>query len=439
MNYEHGSYVQQNNDGGYRLVGHKKNSDMDKDVYLIKTDEYGLEQWSQTFGGDNLDDGFVVKQTNDGGYIITGGTESYVSNITGDHSNIYLIKTDENGETQWIESIGGEGRDVGYSIEQTSDQGYIITGQSNIDGSGTHDDVYLVKTDEYGQVQWEERFGWFGMDIGFSVQQTTDEGFIITGYTSVNESPDVYIIKTNEYGQELWSHVYDGLGYSNFGHQILQTNDGGYIVLGVDHVPGQNEDLMYLIKIDEDGLEEWSQVIYEMTFSGSGFLGGGGIQQTNDGGYILVGTTELEDGGNRDVVVVKTNEFGVKLWDQTFGGIENDYGQFIIQNQDGEYVFIGTTNSFDVLNSGIYLTKMVLPTLYNSVELTSCDSVQNIVNNNYIHQSGLFIDTLINQFGGDSITQNIIINESPENTLINGNINVTPSTRILSNNNDNRK
>jgi len=195
---EQGRSVQQTTDGGYIITGEEvETEDMPpyedySDVYLMKTDSSGIQQWSKRFGqGYYNDGGYSVQQTTDGGYIITGYTWSFGNGS----ADVYLIKTDGNGIEQWYQTFGGTDDDYGTSVQQTTDGGYIITG-----GAGSYPpDVYLIKTDGNGIEQWNQTFGGVSTDVGRSVQQTTDGGYIITGYTWSfgNGSADVYLIKTD--------------------------------------------------------------------------------------------------------------------------------------------------------------------------------------------------------------------------------------------------
>ena len=154
--------------------------------------------WTKTFGGNSNDIGYSVQQTTDGGYIITGYTSSS-GNI-----DIWLIKTDSNGDSLWTKTFGGSGDDLGQSVQQTTDGGYIITGYTTSFGNGYYD-VWLIKTDSNGDEEWNQTFGGGGSDSGHSVQQTTDGGYIITGYTDSfgNGGGDIWLIKTDSEGNTV--------------------------------------------------------------------------------------------------------------------------------------------------------------------------------------------------------------------------------------------
>jgi hypothetical protein len=351
--YDFGNSVQQTTDGGYIITGGTESfGNGNGDVYLVKTDENGDSLWTKTFGGTGSEVGYSVQQTTDGGYIITGETDSFGNG----NKDVYLIKTEGNGVLQWSKTFGETGDDGGKSVQQTTDGGYIISGSVDTFGNG-YSDVYLVKTDENGVEQWNKVFGGFNRsDMGFSVQQTTDGGFIITGtFCSSGDCPiiighvdtDVYLVKTDENGVLQWSKTFGGTG-SDVGHSVQQTTDGGFIITGwtdTSDVFNYNKDV-YLIKTDGNGDEQWNKTlgVTTDTYSYS-------VQQTTDGGYILSG------GSINDVYLVKTDENGDSLWTKTFGGTGSEVGYSVQQTTDGGYIITGNTDSFGNGYYDVYLIK----------------------------------------------------------------------------------
>lgn len=213
--------------------------------------------WDKTFGGRGKDWGQSVLQTSDGGYVIAGRTTSFGKG----KDDVYLVKADQSGEEQWARAYGEQEFDMGFSVQETTDGGYIIAGCTSSYGMG-YFDVYLVKTDGSGNKQWSKTFGGKDDDWGFSVQQTKDGGYIITGWTASFGSgkDDVYLIKTDGAGNEEWSNTYGGKDF-DLGFSVQQTEDGGYIIVGWTSSFGKGMGDVYLVKTDEKGSKEWSKEI----------------------------------------------------------------------------------------------------------------------------------------------------------------------------------
>jgi len=351
---DQGLSVVQTNDGGYIVTGSTiittDSTNYHFQVYIIRTDNYGDTLWTKIYGGEDWDWGNSIQQTTDGGFIITGATYSPQTQ-TGD---VYLIKTDENGDSLWTRTYGGVYVEVGNSVQQTTDEGYIITGYTRSTGTGSSE-VYLIKTNNVGDTLWTKTFGGEENDVGYSVQQTTDGGYIITGYTlsfGVSNFYDIYLIKTDSNGDSLWTKVFNG-GSSDIGYSVEQTTDGGYIISGVTWSFGYGNDDVYLIKTDCNGDTLWTK-----TFGGTAYESGlTSVQQTIDGGYIVTGSTNSFGNGVDDVFLIKTDSDGNTLWTRTFGGTGNDCGRSVHQTIDGGYIITGYTWSFGGNKDDVYLIK----------------------------------------------------------------------------------
>ena len=306
-NIDKGESVLQASDGGYVIAGYTNSYGAGSlDVWLIKTDSNGIEQWNKTFGESGGDWGESVNRTSDGGYIITGYT-----NKDGPNSNVWLIKTDSNGIEQWNKTFGRTDVDQGKSVRQTSDGGYIIAGRTrtSIPFVGYRYDVWLIKTDSNGIEQWNKVFGVTETeDGGESVQQTSDGGYIIAGNTGSYGagSSDVWLIKTDSNGIEQWKKTFGGTGAEN-GYSVQQTSDGGYIIAGNTGSYGAGSSDVWLIKTDSNGIEQWKK-----TFGGTGAENGYSVQQTSDGGYIIAGNTGSYGAGSSDVWLIKVA--GGPIW-----------------------------------------------------------------------------------------------------------------------------
>jgi hypothetical protein len=308
-------------------------------------------QWVKNIGGEANDFGYEVQQTSDGGYIIAGYTFSYGAGL----NDVYLIKTDKNGNTLWTKTFGGPYWDVGYSLQQVSDGGYIITGYRGTEGVGRYGktDVYLIKTNSSGDVQWEKTFGGDGYDCGYSVIQTSGGDYIMAGYTESSgaDSKDIYIVKTNHQGDTIWTRTL-GAGEWDEAYAVRQTTDGNYIVVGYTQSFGAGSRDVYLIKINPDGDTLWTR-----TFGGDDWEEGRSVQQTRDNGYIITGSTVSYGAGEWDVYLIKTDSLGDTLWTRTFGGEKYDIGMSVQQTSDGGFIIAGLTHSFGAGEGDLYMIK----------------------------------------------------------------------------------
>ena len=243
--------------------------------------------------------GYTVQQTSDSGYIIVGETSSCLSDIA--TSDVWLIKMDSKGSEEWDRTFSKSGVNKGYSVQQTSDGGYIITGMEG-PFFGIYD-VLLIKTDSEGNEEWNRTFGGWCDTCGRSVQQTSDGGYIIAGwvypYLFGIGSKDVLLIKTDSKGNEEWNRTFGGSDH-DCGYSVQQTSDGGYIITGYTNSSGAGESDVLLIKTDSHGNKEWA-----MTIGGSNLDKGYSVEQTSDGGHIIVGETYSSGTGDGDVWLIK--------------------------------------------------------------------------------------------------------------------------------------
>jgi hypothetical protein len=302
---EYGDSVAVTSDGGYIITGSTQSYGAGhSDVWLIKTDAHGSKEWDQTFGGSGEDHGNSLAETSDGGYIIVASTQSYGAGS----SDVWLIKTDAAGNEEWNELFGGSEWDFGYSVAQTSDNGYIIAGYTESYGAGSSD-AWLTKTDAHGNEEWNELFGGSEWDYGYSVAETSDGGYIITGFSQSygDGSANVWLIKTNAAGNEEWNEIFGGSS-GDYGYSVAQTPDGGYIVTGYTYSYGAGSADAWLIKTDASGVEEWNQ-----TFGGTGFDGGYSIAVTSDSGYIVAGESASYGDGSADVWLIKLSDSGTSV------------------------------------------------------------------------------------------------------------------------------
>jgi len=304
--------------------------------------------FQRTYGGPNSDAGSEVRQTTDGGYIVAGSTSSFGAGS----SDFYLIKSDTNGDTMWTRTFGGRLYDQGGSVVPTTDGGYIITGVADSLGAGDYD-VYLIKTDADGDTLWTRTYGGDTCDWGMSVRQTDDSGYIITGSTWSYGAGlyDLYLVRLSVSGDTLWTRTYGGAG-GDEGYSVQQTSDGGFIIAGNTWSYGAGSADVYLVMTDAFGDTSWTR-----TYGGAEWDEGCSVQPTSDGGYIVTGTTNSFGAGGSDVYLIKTDSSGDTLWTKTFGGADNDRGSSVQQTTDSGYIIAGYTSSFGAGESDVYLIK----------------------------------------------------------------------------------
>jgi len=326
--YDEGHSIAVTEDGGYIICGTTNSFGAGNyDIYLIKTDSQGNELWSRTFGGEKSDIGYSIIVTEDGGYIICGKTDSFGAG----KEDVYLIKTDSEGNELWSRTFGGEKSDIGNSVAITEDGGYIISGSTKSYGLGK-EDVYLIKTNSDGNELWSRTFGGKKSDIGNSVTVTEDSQYIISGGTKSYGSgrENVYLIKTDSDGNELWSKTFGG-ELRDYGSSVAVTKEGGYIVCGT------SIDDVYLIKTNNDGNQLWDNY-FNIEFNSAY---GNSIAVTEDGEYIVCGTITVD--GLFDVYLIKADSDGNQLWSKTLGGKQSDRGHSIAITEDEEYVICGSS------------------------------------------------------------------------------------------------
>jgi hypothetical protein len=348
IHFEDAWSVAQTNDDGYVLVGQGPSLNTGgTDLYLVKTDVLGELMWEKTFGGASTEVGFSVAQTADGGYIMAGRTRSYGAGV----DDVYLVKTNTSGDVEWEKTFGGEYNDVAESVVQTTDDGYIVAGRR---GSVGGNDFYLVKTDEWGNLEWEQTFGGPNNDAAKSVIQTSDDGYIIAGYTQSYGAGgnDFYLVKTDPSGNMEWEKTFGG-EYDDIAKSVDQATDGGYIVAGYTESYGEGSNDFYLVKTDQYGNMEWQN-----TFGGSLSDRAESVDQTTDGGYIIAGYTQSYGAGGVDFYLVKTDSVGITEWEKTVGGDYHEQARCAQQTTDGGYIVAGETSSYGAGSYDAYLVKM---------------------------------------------------------------------------------
>jgi len=359
-NQEYGYCIKQTNDGGYIVVGESvspvggmiTNNYGGYDCWVVKMNNTGTIQWQKNLGGSDYDRANSVALTADGGYIIVGMAYSNNNDVTGHYgsSDVWAVKLSSTGVLEWQKALGGSSVEEGLSIQQTTDGGYILCGYTfSTNGAvTTGPGGWIVKINATGTIQWQKSIG----NYMNSIQQTSDGGYVAAGYTNGPlGNTDYHIVKLDNVGTTVWQKYYGGTS-SDAAYSIQQTTDGGYIVAGESNssntdVTNNNGSYDYwVVKLNNLGELQWQKAL-----GGSSFDYGKSVQQTIDGGYIVCGNINSTNGlitgnhGDADYWVVKLNNLGSLVWQKTLGGLGTDWGQSIQQTADGGFIVAGTTGS----------------------------------------------------------------------------------------------
>jgi len=335
-------------DGGYAMSGYTNSSGAGgNDYWLVKTDSFGNVQWNKTYGGAGSESCYNVYQTADRGYLMVGITTSFgAGGVDG-----WLVKTDASGNMQWNKTYGTSGNDLLYSLVQASDGGYLLKGRA----SGA---TWLTKTDVNGNIQWNKTYPTPYGGNPFTIIQTSDGGYAFAAVNTTiagTQIGDALLVKIDSSGNMQWNQTYGGPAL-DVGWGLVQTKDGGYAMSGLTASFGAGGQDGWLIKTDVNGNMQWNK-----TYGGTDNDSLQTIVLTTDGGFAIGGKTNSFGAGKTDMWLVKTDSYGNVQWSKTFGGPGDDSGpdgNDVRQTADGGYVIEGTTTSFGAGSADFYLVKV---------------------------------------------------------------------------------
>ncbi|GBD86792.1 hypothetical protein BMS3Abin03_00716 [bacterium BMS3Abin03] len=337
-----GNCVQQTNDGGYIITGSTQDyGDITPNLLIIKTNVLGDTSWAKIYRNENSFVGSYIIQTNDGGFIITGKLCSYQAGC----GRAFLMKIDSNGDSLWAKTYNSSPNEPpcpeenSNIVQQTDDGGFILAGSSMSSADG----IFLIKTNAAGDSLWAKRY--FGIK-GTSVQQTQDGGYILTGSVFTNgadSNSNLYLMKISSDGDSLWAKSFGLSSNNDEGYSVRQTNDSGFIITGATYSFGAGNSDILLLKTNANGDSLWFK-----TYGGSDADVGNSVRQTNNGGFIITGYTRSFGPCLYDVYTIKTDENGDTVFTKTFWwGISSNeqvaIGNSIRQTNDGGYIIVGTT------------------------------------------------------------------------------------------------
>ncbi|WP_103866269.1 hypothetical protein [Aquimarina sp. I32.4] len=338
----------------------------------------GEIEWIQTFGGSNEDSALSIVETIDGDYAIAGYTQSIDGDITdktATDSDYWLLKLTKEGQITWSKTYGGSGDERAEKIIQTSDGGFAIVGYSrstdeDVTVNAGLQDYWVVKTDTSGNIQWEKSFGFAGIDRAFSLVQTRDGGYFITGFLDVTASDgegnddkgnlakhgvgEFWGIKLNASGEKEWRRFFGGTN-NDRSYDVVQTQDDGFLMIGssesidFDVTNSKGSYDFWAVKVNKEGTKLWQK-----SFGGSEIDVGYAVAATNDGKFLIVGDSRSVDGdissanGNADLWLIQIDGNGNLLWEKSLGGTAFDTGRAITKMKSGGYIITGNSRSNDL-------------------------------------------------------------------------------------------
>ena len=343
--YDYGWGVDETFDGGAIIVGVKEyRDDRTRDILLVKVDEDGFGLWEKSFGGPDNEEAYAVKQCMNGGYILAGYSNSY-----GAASEVYVVKTDSYGKLEWDKTYGGPNLDRAYEIIETHDGHFMIVGVTNSPGiSHGNDDIWLQKIDDQGNTIWRNAYGVASHEVGYDVVELPDGGFLVLGYKNFYDiaGKDIYLIKTDSDGTTVWEKTFGStMVFDEIGYSIHEAYPSGYLICASTNSRDNGWFDPQVIKIDYDGNMQWSAI-----------YNGGGLSHTRwvatptyDGGAAIIGTTtyyQTNEGDNEDIYLIKINQQGQELWNIGLEGGDDDWGWTIVETCINDLLIVGSTKSY---------------------------------------------------------------------------------------------
>ncbi|MDD1741962.1 MAG: hypothetical protein LUQ47_01395 [Methanotrichaceae archaeon] len=340
--------LQPTKDGNYILVGFTGSLGQRSDLWLLKVSESGNELWSKVLGGAGEDIGYAVHESQNGGFILAGSTDSYGIG----KERLWLLKVDANGSILWNRVFGGfvsSSGDGAWSTDETADGGVVAVGYTQSMGAGGKD-LWLIKTDSAGNKIWDRLFGGSKDDVGMSLVQTREGGYVITGRTKSFGSggDDIWLLKVDDQGREQWNMTFGGQN-DDVGLQVLELEDG-YAITGRTESFGAKK--AFLLKIGTRGQKVWEKTYGDNT-------AGISVQSTPDHGFIIAGRSDTTNRG-REALIIKTDPSGNKEWMMTLGGLGDDTATYVASS-GLNYALAGITNSFGAGAEDAWLAKLTNP------------------------------------------------------------------------------
>jgi hypothetical protein len=342
-NFEAGLSVQELSAGGFIVAGRTQQIGTgEPDIYILRLDTDGDTLWTRKYGWPLVDEPSQVRETSDGNYIIVGKTQAVLDSTY----YVLLLKVTSDGDTLWTRTYGqGYWYSYGLSVEEVSSGGYIISG-----GCGTYTnstEVFLIRTDSEGDTLWTRLHGTYTQEEGWSVQETYDGGFITAG----SRAGDVYLLRTDANGDTLWTKEFGGPS-NDLGLSVKETPDSGFIIAGYTWSYGSGMSDAYFVKTDRNG-----DLVWQKAYGGSERDEVNTVVVTDDNHYVSAGLTESFGPLAANMWLVNMDADGDTVWTATYGGLGDDRASWGEETADGGFVLVGSTNSFGGPQQSVYVVK----------------------------------------------------------------------------------
>jgi len=346
-----GRAIVQTPDGGFAVSGEAESFGTAGDFFLLKLNPDGTVQWVRCYGGASSDPCFSMIMTSDNGFAMTGRTSSFGAGS----ADALVLKISSAGALEWARTYGGTAYDFAWCITQTTDGGYALTGTTQSSGAGGYD-IFAIKLSSAGAVEWARTFGGTNEEMGYCIIQTSDGGYAISGYTfsfAAGGNTDLIVIKLDASGNTLWARTFGGGGLED-AWGLVEANDGGIVACaetGSGYGAGGIDFL--IVKLNPDGSTAWIR-----TYGGTGSDEARHMKKTADGGFVMTGWTNSYGVGQYDLIVIKISSNGTLEWARTLGGGSYDLGWMAIQTADGGYAVTGATASYGAGNYDFAVVRM---------------------------------------------------------------------------------